>query len=530
MLKVMIVDNESAIRKGLVHCIHWGDLGCEIAAQADDGMMALEQIPVIQPNIVISDIRMPGMDGLELAEIIARDHPGIKVIILTGYPDFAYAQRAIQYHVVDFVLKPMTVENLTNAIEKAKAAIAEDRSSQDLQEKLSTTSARNIELQQSMLLHDLIHRVACSQLYVLNRLAQLKMDLRSYFVLKLHITSLSEETLTDEEYNEYLNQSQEILSDCLSSYQHYYIARGTQDCFVVICAAGEAPITALCREAVNIVGSLAHFLLFIGISNCNDNPICLADAADEAAQAVRFTVFTPDHPVTHFAELSSFPQQLTDGIFEMLSALKSAMELRNPADTEQLLDCIFAYADSNKLPPDTVRNICVYIHQFGMELQFPGMAGHSLEGGSISSLKRIMETNSIAEMEACTRALVQQTQDMAQSSAASADHIVSSVQAYISAHYGEQLSLDQLAQQFYLSSSYLSRLFKRETGTTLTTYLQNVRIEAAKNLLRTTALKSYEVAERVGINDPVYFSRIFKKITGLKPKDYRHSVQNESSV
>ena len=95
MLKVMIVDNESAIRKGLVHCIHWGDLGCEIAAQADDGMMALEQIPVIQPNIVISDIRMPGMDGLELAEIIARDHPGIKVIILTGYPDFAYAQRAI---------------------------------------------------------------------------------------------------------------------------------------------------------------------------------------------------------------------------------------------------------------------------------------------------------------------------------------------------------------------------------------------------------------------------------------------------
>ena len=239
MLKVMIVDNESAIRKGLVHCIHWGDLGCEIAAQADDGMMALEQIPIIQPNIVISDIRMPGMDGLELAEIIARDYPGIKVIILTGYPDFAYAQRAIQYHVVDFVLKPMTVENLTNAIEKAKAAIAEDRSSQDLQEKLSTTSARNMELQQSMLLHDLIHRVACSQLYVLNRLAQLKWICQLFCTLVVS-TSLSEETLTDEEYSEHLNQSQEILSDCLSSYPHYYIARGTQDCFVVICAAAPA--------------------------------------------------------------------------------------------------------------------------------------------------------------------------------------------------------------------------------------------------------------------------------------------------
>ncbi len=103
MLKVMIVDNESAIRKGLVHCIHWGDLGCEIAAQADDGMMALEQIPVIQPNIVISDIRMPGMDGLELAEIIARDYPGIKVIILTGYPDF-WPTRSVPSNIMWWIL------------------------------------------------------------------------------------------------------------------------------------------------------------------------------------------------------------------------------------------------------------------------------------------------------------------------------------------------------------------------------------------------------------------------------------------
>ena len=121
MLKVMIVDNESAIRKGLVHCIHWGDLGCEIAAQADDGMMALEQIPVIQPNIVISDIRMPGMDGLELAEIIARDHPGIKVIILTGYPDFAHT-RSVPSSIMWWIFCTQADDgkNLTNAIRKSQ--------------------------------------------------------------------------------------------------------------------------------------------------------------------------------------------------------------------------------------------------------------------------------------------------------------------------------------------------------------------------------------------------------------------------
>lgn len=92
-------------------------------------------------------------------------------------------------------------------------------------------------------------------------------------------------------------------------------------------------------------------------------------------------------------------------------------------------------------------------------------------------------------------------------------------------HYSEALSLERLAQQFYLSPSYLSRIFKRDTGVNLSTYLQNARIDAAKTLLRTTDLKSYEVAERVGITDPVYFSRIFKKVTGLKPKDYRHSAE-----
>ena len=123
MINVMIVDNESAIRKGMLHFIQWTSLGCEIAAQAGDGQAALDLIPAVKPDLIISDIRMPGMDGLELASRIYQEYPDIKVIILTGYPDFKYAQRAIQSHVVDFVLKPVSVENLTRAVEKAKAEI-----------------------------------------------------------------------------------------------------------------------------------------------------------------------------------------------------------------------------------------------------------------------------------------------------------------------------------------------------------------------------------------------------------------------
>ena len=105
----------------------------------------------------------------------------------------------------------------------------------------------------------------------------------------------------------------------------------------------------------------------------------------------------------------------------------------------------------------------------------------------------------------------------------SPDDLIKAIQHYIQQHYMEELTLESLADKVHLSPSYLSKLFKRETGENLSIYIQNVRIQQAKILLCTTDLKTYEVAERVGISDPVYFSRTFKKVTGMKPKDFRHA-------
>ncbi|MBQ8143887.1 MAG: helix-turn-helix domain-containing protein, partial [Butyricicoccus sp.] len=364
------------------------------------------------------------------------------------------------------------------------------------------------------------HRTDCSQLYVVNRLAQLNMDLSSFFVLRLHISPLEDDALSEAELSDALEQSQEILTDCLSAYSQYYIARGTQDCYCVVCAAPEEPIAALCKEAVDIVCSLPRFTLSIGISNHRNDPTILADASDEASQAMQFTNFVPDQPVVQFDELHSFPTQSMDAIYDRLRELKSMIDSRSSSEVMRLLDELFLFLRTNKLPPDTVRSTCVYVHQFSMDLQFP----QSAEGG-INVLKRILETTSISEMEEHTRKFAEQMLDLSQSNSDNVDTLIRSVKSYIDTHYSEALSLERLAQQFYLSPSYLSRIFKRETSINLSTHLQNVRIEAAKMLLRTTDLRSYEVAERVGISDPVYFSRIFKKLTGFKPKDYRHSQE-----
>lgn len=530
MQKIMIVDNESAIRKGLIHCIHWKDLDCVIAAQAEDGIDALEQILSVQPDIIISDIRMPGMDGLELAHTLHLQYPWIKVIILTGFPDFEYAQRAITYQVVDFVLKPTSVESLTQAVEKAKARIAEERAGQKLKQELESKEEQNLSLQQKILLHDLIRGVDISQIFLSNQMIQLNMDLTNYFVLRLDIAPLEENLLITEAEAEqlsgHLQQAQALLAECLNECNVYFVPRGNQICYAIVNASPAYPVISQCMEAINILNSLPQFLLFIGISQHYNAPLQMQRAAAQADQASQFAKYSPDLPVISIEQLPQVSPLVMQRISSDLRLLKSAIENRTKNSTRDILNRLFTFIRENKLPVDTVRNICLYIHQFCTSLLFlPHTEGYPTEDTGMPILKKLIEDDSVDSMEQDMCCFIEQILNQATASDDQADHLVHSVKSYIAVHYAEDLSLESIADQVHLSPSYLSRLFKKKTAENLSAYIQNIRINEAKTLLRTTTLKTYEVGEHVGIGDPVYFSRIFKKVTGIKPKDYRSKIQ-----
>lgn len=526
MFKVMIVDNESAIRKGLIHCIRWDTLDCMIIAQAEDGVDALEQVPKVRPDIVISDIRMPEMDGLALAQNLHIQYPHIKVIILTGFPDFEYAQKSITYQVVDFVLKPTSVDSLTQAIEKAKERIAEEGLGQKLRMELAYKEKQNLILQRLMLLHDLIRGIDISQLYLLNRMAQLKLNLNSYFVLRMDIAPLTDEV--SEEFDEddmkilsYFQQVQDILVKSLINCRVYFVSSGNQKCYAVVEAHSSYPLQEQCEETVHIISSFPQFLLYIGISRHYEAPLQMWSAAMEADQAAQFARYTPETSVVVIDQLPSIPTQVMERIYSDVRFLKSAIENQNIEIANDILKKLFTYIRLNKLPIETVRNICLYVHQFCISLLVSPGTGDYIKKGPIPSLKWLIECESVDGLEANMLSFVAQALDHSEDDMQVIDELVQKVKDYIEKNYSENLSLDYLAGKVHLSPSYLSRLFKREVGENLSSYIQNVRIEEAKILLKTAELKTYEVGERVGISDPVYFSRIFKKITGVKPKDYR---------
>ncbi|MGL6202165.1 MAG: response regulator [Lachnospiraceae bacterium] len=531
MLKVMIVDNETAIRKGLIHCIRWENLDCIITAQAEDGIDALEQLPSVKPDIVISDIRMPGMDGLELAREIREHYPRIKVIILTGFPDFEYAQQAITYQVVDFVLKPTSVESLTRSIEKAKLYITEERVGQELKQKLANEEEQNLVLQRELLLRDLIRGTKFSQLYLLNRMAQLEIDLTSYYILLLDISSLAEGSILepdDEKLIMFSGQVQTVISECLNDCTVFFIPWNDQKSYSIVQSIADFPVQERCTEAINILSSLPQFTLSIGISSYCNRPLLMSHAAEEADQAAQFAKFSSDIPVMNIKQIPAIPQLVMERIYSDLHLLKSAIENNNAAVTKDILNQLFRYIRHNKLPIDTVRNICLYIYQFCSSLLFLPDSERHLSENSVSMLKRLIEGTTVDCLEQNMFSFVEQILNQPAGSEEEADNLVQTVKAYIAQHYKGDLSLENLAQQVFITPGYLSRLFKRKVGINLSTYVQNARINEAKILLRITPLKIHEVAERVGIPDPVYFSRTFKKITGVKPKDYRQTEYKDT--
>lgn len=519
MYKVMIVDNEDAIRNGLVNCIRWETLGCEVPVQACDGIDALDQFRKSVPDILISDIRMPGMDGMELSDRVSAEYPHTKIIILTGFPDFDYAQRAIQYHVVDFVLKPTSVEGITKAIEKAKQRLSEESSTRNALEKLKDTSEQNLNLQKSLLVYDLIQRNHMSQLYVLNRMAQLGIDFAGYYLLRLDIT----ETEAGPQQSSLLAQVQSVLQDAVGSRDLLFVPCGDASCYAPVCVPENFEIQDKCEETISIARSMLKTQLYIGISRYTDDAMKMAGAAAEANQAVQFSRYFSECTAVRFESMPQIPQEITDRIFRELRSMQASVNRQDPQETEDILKRLFATVRKNHLPIEAVRNICLHIHQFCSNLLFRLNTDENYfpESG-MDALHRLMQSETVDDMESCMTAFTAHMFDRTDTDPVSTDNIIRSIKAYISEHYAEDFSLTQISEHVYLSPSYLSKLFKRKTGENLSNYLQNFRIEQARVLLKTTDLKTYEIAEKTGIPDPVYFSRIFKKLTGLKPKDYRN--------
>lgn len=536
MYRVLIIDDEPIIRKGLANIINWSLLGCEICGEASDGKSGLAMIEKLNPQIVLTDIRMPEVDGLKMIQDAQVLIPRAKIIILTGHRDFNYAQDAIKLGVFDYVLKPSKIEELTAIIKRAvreldieKEKSAENGIFKELYEK-------NIPILREKLIYNLVHGLYAEGRDIEAQMERLDLKLEG-FVMGIVENDEKGEKGEKDSYQMQLYQFGIISSLEEALANHCSVLTTALDSEHVLFLLRESNACRLDMEVLNeklsnlkdMVINCFNFSVSIAISSRGESYKDLASKLRECKKALEHKFYLGCNAIIHASDLNTFfkvkdHSALTHYQNQLMTAINSG----NRALVEQTVQMI--RSNTVNLEPDD--KAFVKSFYFGILSEINSIR-HALSSDMHDKSGKTALSNMYKLIEECDH--IDSLSDiLLEASKKAADNINSynkknmklllrKAVDYLHAHYNEQVTLSEVADHLYVSPYYLSRMFKKELNQNFVDYLNEIRIEKAKELLKDIRYKTYEVADLIGIGDPHYFSKLFKKYVGLTPTEFKES-------
>ncbi|BFT70674.1 response regulator [Paenibacillus sp. P36] len=516
MYKVMIVDDESVIRQGLQSFVDWKSLDCELAATASNGTEAKEYLQSIQIDIVITDIKMPGMDGIELAKYIYEYYPHTKVILLTAYADFAYAQSAIKYNVVDFLVKINPTEKIPEAVHKAKELIA-------LQQKhLSEIRDKFIkEVFDNMISHPEV---------IVSKMKEHGIIIDHYIIAVFEMSDLAENhsETTSSEYSNFVSQLRHFSNLAFKDSQHYtsIISKNQLVSIVSFAYANEAEYTQFipnkCREIMKMVDNFMNFAVHVGISQPHASSLELPEAFTEAKKALTNSLFH-DIPITSYSPSDTTPYGLRSvPTHTYIDEIMTYIQQENVAEASLKLSNLFDSYKENNVPIEHMKASGLLLCSMSFKLfTEPQWADVSFVNNESHTYAQIQHSKSMRDLFHILNNFIQTSIHILSLQGNHSNYIVREVNKCIREHFNKQINLQFIAEYVHVNSSYLSRLYKRETGEALMDTLNKYRIDMAKRILKNSALKIFEVAQEVGIEDPAYFTHVFTKYAGVSPRAFK---------
>jgi two-component system, response regulator YesN len=527
--KVFFVEDEIVTREGIRDNVDWSANGFEFCGEAPDGEMALPLVQAIRPDVLITDIKMPFMDGLQLCKIIRERMPWVKVIILSGHDEFEYAQKAINLGVTEYLLKPVTVQDLHNVLHKVAAQI--DKESKE-RENLRNLRAQ-LEEHRAVRIEKFLRKLvmgALSSPEAIEQSESLGIDLvaRCYLVTVIKIELADSAHPFD--YRE-CERVQQIIAGLVAKNPDVFLLEKDLEELVLIMKGNTLEYLLEENELLlgqierQIEGSRSKLTIAVGTPKKR-----LADLYQSFIEALV--------NIQNTATLSSTEPSSRIDKAELLKIDKSAVENYLQCGVKTDFDHFFD-TDIRPIGETACKSSLIKNYIF-IDLVLATAKFVNELGGSIDQI--IPDLNRIGAILAGIKTIEQikaQAQEIVFGALAFRDSqatnqyagMIRQAQEYIVRHYMDAgLALNQVATQVSLSPCHFSAVFSQETGTTFKEYLTEIRIKKAKELLRTTSLRSSEISEQIGYNDPHYFSYVFRKSTRLSPKEFRSQVQLEKTA
>ncbi|MCV4231874.1 response regulator [Virgibacillus sp. LDC1] len=532
MYTILIVDDEPIVREGIRNRIQWADHGFECIGDCENGRDALETVTRHPPDVVLTDINMPYMDGLELSRHITERFPKTKIIILTGFDDFEYAQQAVKLQVTDFILKPVTSAELREMLDKLKLEMDEERGHTEHLKRLKH------QLNESLVLlkERFLERLASSPM----KRSEIESKL-SYFDISLPgplyiaMAADMDERRSDEQHVDhelYAFALYNIIQEILAGEPGTAVFRYKENkVMTILSGSGEEELHARAQKlAEEIRGSTKQFMKFtvtLGIGTmCRDlQDIRYSCRASEAALEYRLLIGRDQ--VIHITDLEKRGEApLQDGIeteSALISAIRAGTDAEVKASIRQLIKELGSASISIDLCYVRIVRVMLAVLQTLMEI---GSNENELIGKEKRLLSDLYSFRSLDEIEHWLNEVCEQAlRDVAKTRKDMTRTQMLEAVDFIQRHYEDvELSIKTVCSRIYMSTSYFSALFKSHTGKTFVEYVTEVRMEKAKELLKHSLMRTYEIAAKTGYQDPQYFSVLFKKHTGDTPTEYRNKM------
>lgn len=520
MYKLLIVEDEDLIRAAILYGIDWPSLGLEVQG-AEDGEDALEAMRTFQPDIVLTDIRMPFIDGLELTRRLRKEYPRTIVIILSGHDEFSYAQEAIQLGVRQYLQKPIVPNDLIAILQKTSRELDARANRESREEKLRLQVQESMPFLREKLLNRILHNTIMPS--ELSRMLdftgihlkgvgfivciiECEPDTPLYgeaaAVLDLSITQILEHEISSDGVAFESVSGRRVL---------IYTARTMQT---------ERPyINSLLGEISDVIfrehGIVTTCAIGTRVATIADVHI----SYDSAKLALEQRVFDGRGQIYDAYQTpcieNYFPFDRSKSLIDKLKIL-SDQEF-----SEALVSFFDDLRHMRSLSNDNLLTIMLDLANCGYRiLMESGCVNNSSSNTIYSSLFSLTSLEQYQSV--LTAFFLDLRAKLLQQQLNRGDQLIRKICAFIDEHYCDSsMSLGTVASSVFISTTYLSILFKKEMGTTFTEYISRLRMERAKALLRDNNLKTYEAAEQTGYGDPQYFSSCFKKYTGMTPSEYK---------
>ena len=533
MYKILLVDDEILVRDAIRENIDWKGMDCELVGDCENGQQAAEFVQNHEVDIVLTDICMPYMDGMELSHFLHDNYPDTIIVIFSGFGEFEYAKRAIQYNVSEYMLKPITAMELTKVIERMKEKVdARQKEKNKIQILMRDSQGykKNANMIRSKTIEALVNctRDVKESLDELEKMG-INMDASSYRVAVFDMDLYSDLYQIDTEKRQesalmafvLYNVSDEIVNEKKAGVA--YQEGSNRVCVVFMgnkTKEGSALIRETCQEIKDKVKEVIGIEVSMGIGSWVRSPGELIFSHRMAEKAIQRRYLLGGNLLI---DMEDNETDQVISIQDYLEQLKNAIKTGKKEEMGRILDEIEAEIRGALVDKSYA---CVYLQQvirvIGNSVQSMVSDGADIIMEREKLLKAVTEQKCFQAAADLVRAYAQKMfEELTNYNSSAGQRQASLAMDYIRNNYMDtELSLNSICSYLNISTSYFSTIFKDITGETFVEALTRTRMEKAKELLENTTLKNYEIAEKVGFSDPHYFGISFKKMTGKTPTEY----------